>query len=199
MKSQEKPDVKHKMADALEFFMQAKPLSKINVSDIMKKSGLSRQTFYRHFVDIYDLVNWLHLEKNQLAFSIFEEYKDVEKAFDIALRMMLRYKNFYIHIVTLEGPNSFSTFFAEQLSKVYKTHIGEKRLNAEILLSIRLYSVGATKIIVDWIYNRMDMPPNVLAKYLTKSMPHNLIQFFPNTQGTETEHKTPPPLLHRKR
>jgi hypothetical protein len=144
-------------------------------------------------------VNWLHLEKHQLAFSIFEEHKDIEEAFDIALRMMLRYKNFYMHIVTLEGPNSFSTFFAEQTSNTFKTHIGEERLNAEILLSIKLYSIGVTKIIADWIYNQMDMLPNVLAEYLYKGMPHNLIQFFPNTQGTAPGHKTPPPLLHRKR
>lgn len=174
----EKQDVRYRIADALEFMMQTKPISKISVSDIMNQSGLSRQTFYRYFIDIYDLVNWLHSERNQLAFSIFEENKDVIESFNISLRMMSRYKNFYKYIVTLEGPNSFSAFFSNQILNACKAHIGENRLNTEILLSIKLYAIGATKIIADWIHNQMDMPSNVLAEYLYRSMPYNLIQFY---------------------
>jgi Transcriptional regulator len=78
MKLIEKHDTRYIIADALESAMQTKPLFKISISDIMNKSNLSRQTFYRYFIDIYDLVNWLHSERNKLSFSIFEEKKDVK-------------------------------------------------------------------------------------------------------------------------
>ena len=35
-----------------------KPLSKITVTDITEDCGISRMTFYYHFKDIYDLVEW---------------------------------------------------------------------------------------------------------------------------------------------
>ena len=35
-----------------------KPLSKITISDITEDCGINRMTFYYHFKDIYDLVEW---------------------------------------------------------------------------------------------------------------------------------------------
>ncbi|OAA90791.1 TetR/AcrR family transcriptional regulator C-terminal domain-containing protein [Clostridium ljungdahlii] len=178
MKLVNRYDTKLRIADALEFIMQAKPLSKICVSDIMEKSGLSRQTFYRHFFDIQDLVNWLHTERNQLSIAIFEENEDVLESFNISLKSMLRYKNFYKHIVTLDGPNSFSAFFNNQIVNACKAHIGKDRLNEEILFSIKLYSIGATNLIIEWIQKQMDMSPRELAEYLSRSMPKNLVKFY---------------------
>ncbi len=178
MKLIEKQDTKYRIADALEFLMQTKSISKISISDIMNKSGLSRQTFYRYFIDIYDLINWLHSERNQMSISIFEENKNVVESFDISLKLMLRYKNFYKYIINLEGPNSFLIFFSNQITTACKKYIGENRLNPELLLSIRLYAIGATNIITDWIKNGMDIPTFVLAKYLYYSMPHNIFQFY---------------------
>jgi Transcriptional regulator len=178
MKLIEKHDTRYIIADALESVMQTKPLCKISISDIMNKSSLSRQTFYRYFIDIYDLVNWLHSERNKLSFSIFEENKDVKESFAISFRMMLRYKNFYKYISMLDGPNAFSAFFCNQIFNACKVHIGETRLNSEILFSIKLYSIGATKIIIDWVQDQMDIPSDILAEYLFASMPHNLMQFY---------------------
>ena len=39
--------------------MKRKSLEKITVSDIVQNCGLNRQTFYYHFQDKYDLVNWI--------------------------------------------------------------------------------------------------------------------------------------------
>ena len=35
-----------------------KPLDKVTISDITDDCGISRMTFYYHFKDIYDLVEW---------------------------------------------------------------------------------------------------------------------------------------------
>jgi len=109
------------MAEALEIIMQTKAFSKISVTDITNISGVSRQTFYRHFKDIYDMVNWIHAERTQLSIDIFAETNDVVESFYIIFTMMQRYKNFYRYAITLEGPNSFSDYYSEAFIHACKT------------------------------------------------------------------------------
>jgi probable dihydroxyacetone kinase regulator len=49
---------KNIMKDSLKKFIAKKPLSKITISDIAEDCNISRMTFYYHFKDIYDLVEW---------------------------------------------------------------------------------------------------------------------------------------------
>ena len=42
--------------------MLKKPLDKITIRDITDDCGISRMTFYYHFQDIYDLVEWCCIE-----------------------------------------------------------------------------------------------------------------------------------------
>lgn len=46
------------MKNSLKKLIKETPLSKITVSDIAEDCGISRMTFYYHFKDIYDLVEW---------------------------------------------------------------------------------------------------------------------------------------------
>lgn len=49
---------KQAMADSLIALLKEKPLSKITVSEIVNGCGVSRMTFYYHFKDVYDLLEW---------------------------------------------------------------------------------------------------------------------------------------------
>ncbi len=51
--------------------LRAKPMDKITVTDIIEKSGISRNTFYYHFADIYNLLQFvLDREVERLSKSI---------------------------------------------------------------------------------------------------------------------------------
>lgn len=49
---------KHLLAQSLQELMATTPLEKISVNDIVDHAGVGRNTFYYHFEDKYDLVNW---------------------------------------------------------------------------------------------------------------------------------------------
>lgn len=49
---------KHLLAESLQELMVTTPLEKISVNDIVDHAGVGRNTFYYHFEDKYDLVNW---------------------------------------------------------------------------------------------------------------------------------------------
>lgn len=49
---------RYKLAASLKELVRREPLDKITVKQIVEGCGVSRQTFYRCFLDKYDLVNW---------------------------------------------------------------------------------------------------------------------------------------------
>ena len=49
---------KDAIAKALTDLLQERPIEKITIKDITDRCGINRQTFYYHFSDIYDLMEW---------------------------------------------------------------------------------------------------------------------------------------------
>ena len=53
---------KRALEASLKNLLLQKPLNKITINDITEDCGISRMTFYYHFKDIYDLVEWACVE-----------------------------------------------------------------------------------------------------------------------------------------
>lgn len=60
------------LAESLKKLLAKKTLEKITVKDITDDCGVNRQTFYYHFHDVYDLVEWI----------LQEEFKDLTEDLD---------------------------------------------------------------------------------------------------------------------
>ena len=60
---------KQAFADALRKLLEQKPFAKISVSHICEECGMNRKSFYYHFKDKYDLVNWILTLKLQRFFQ----------------------------------------------------------------------------------------------------------------------------------
>ncbi len=50
---------KRKIADCVKELMYHKEIRKITIQDIMAATNMSRQSFYYHFKDIYDVLEWI--------------------------------------------------------------------------------------------------------------------------------------------
>ena len=50
---------KKAFAEAIKHLLTKKPLTKISVKDITEHCNISRNTFYYHFRDKYELINWI--------------------------------------------------------------------------------------------------------------------------------------------
>ena len=55
-------DVRKLLAQALVEICEHKLLDHVTVTEITQRAQLTRQVFYRHFVDKYDLAKFIHLE-----------------------------------------------------------------------------------------------------------------------------------------
>ena len=47
------------LSGALKELLEEQSFEKISVSDICERCGMNRKSFYYHFKDKYDLVNWI--------------------------------------------------------------------------------------------------------------------------------------------
>ena len=79
---------KQMLADALIHLSSKKTFSKITVSEIVDYCNINRKTFYYHFTDIYDLLEW-HLN-NEIShvISIFDPIKDINATTAFAINYM---------------------------------------------------------------------------------------------------------------
>lgn len=66
---------KNALKASLEKLLAKKPLDKITINDLTSDCGISRMTFYYHFKDIYDLVEWVCLEKSRKALQGKKTYE----------------------------------------------------------------------------------------------------------------------------
>ena len=60
-------NTKYVLGEALKELLQKKPLNKITVTEIVDLCGLNRMTFYYHFKDIYDLLEWVCISDAEKA------------------------------------------------------------------------------------------------------------------------------------
>jgi probable dihydroxyacetone kinase regulator len=65
---------KRALEQSLKNLLLKKPLTKITVADIAEDCGINRMTFYYHFKDIYDLVEWSCLEDAKRALDEKKTY-----------------------------------------------------------------------------------------------------------------------------
>ena len=104
---------KKALAQSLKELGSTKILDKITVADITNHCGVNRQTFYYHFNDKYELLNWIYTE---------DLFKPLTKDLDFfnwgdklvgLLKYMKNMKPFFMNTI-----KSSNNFFAEYMDKV---------------------------------------------------------------------------------
>ena len=65
---------KRALEASLKKMLLKKPVTKITINDITEDCGVNRATFYYHFKDIYDLVEWMCIDESGKALEGKKEY-----------------------------------------------------------------------------------------------------------------------------
>jgi len=105
---------KNALATSLKELMREKPFSKISVSDICDRCGMNRKSFYYHFKDKYDLVNWIFLV-DFIGKMDVDSYHTGWDAVEDICNKFYEDKEFYIAALHIEGQNSFHDYVLESI------------------------------------------------------------------------------------
>ncbi len=108
---------KERILQALEELLQCGQLDDIHVSDLIRLAGVSRKTFYRHFQDKYDLVNWIFY----IDFIGLVNTREYRSGWDLLVSvgdLFYRDQEFYRAALKIEGQNSFQEYFHESMAPI---------------------------------------------------------------------------------
>lgn len=97
--------------------MRRKPFEKISVSDICNDCGINRKSFYYHFRDKYDLVNWIFFV-GFLGEMDLSSYQDGWDWMQDICQYFYREKEFYRAALRIEGQNSFRDYLIETVEPI---------------------------------------------------------------------------------
>lgn len=89
---------KRALEASLKNLLLQKPLDKITINDITEDCGISRMTFYYHFKDIYDLVEWSCEEDASKALNGMKTYDTWQQGFLQIFRAVLENRPFIMNV-----------------------------------------------------------------------------------------------------
>lgn len=165
---------KHMIAQGMKTLLETKSFEEISVGDIAKQCRISRNTFYYHFKDKYDIISWIFY--SEITPIIGEASIDNWSQGLLQLcRYMQQHKSFYIKVLHVQGQNSFS----EGLLEFYTNLVRNMLLNAKAdqLLSQRqirvisdFYAFGLTGVLMKWAKEGMEGEPEPVVAVLQEML-----------------------------
>ena len=148
------------MADALKDLSEDMPFAKISIGDICRHCNMSRKTFYYHFKDKEDLVNWI-FETEFIENARKNTYASVWDAVEDLLEYFYRNRSFYRKILFLEGRNSFAFYFNELIYSVFVEQLQTILQNPAVKESqINFVADGMVCMLKRWLSGADCTPPD---------------------------------------
>ena len=169
---------KKAFGDALKELLKTQPFEKVTVSSICEHANMKRTSFYYHFLDKYDLVNWIFDTEYEAflkeAFSVESlEPKGVPKGVTIwdLIRSTAEYfyqnAAFYQNIVSFTGQNSFLDHFRELLAPLLQEMLRDYHKDSTAMeFHINFQSDAILAALVRWLNDPKRVPPDTLVQLL---------------------------------
>ena len=161
---------KRALAASLKKLLSKKPLDKITVSDITDDCEVNRQTFYYHFKDIYDLLEWIFT--NEVIEEIDNEIEENwQQKFIYIFEYVIQNKEFIKNVYSSGSKEYFLKFAYKQtnlliinfIEKEYK----DKKIKEENKKFIaNFYKYGFVGVMEEWIETGMKEEPQKIVSKL---------------------------------
>ena len=156
-------------AEALKTLMVREPFGKISVGDIVDACGMTRQSFYYHFKDKYDLMNWIYYTETTRFMTSYDTLDHWTDGLRDLCDYMRQNKTFYRNALNTNGQNSFPEYLNRYIKDLSISAV-ENITNAkydpvkwDFLVSF--FATAFVAFIVRWADNGMKEDP---AEFITK-------------------------------
>ena len=165
---------KEELARQLMSLMLKKSVDNIRIAEIVEPLGYSRQTFYHHFQDKYDLVDWIY--RNQIMnfmTLIGEDYPWIQA---VIAKNEIIYKNQSFFKKACQEER-FIESFTEITKRLY---FDEVRKNTtpeefeEVRFSVEFYAMACVKKTAEWAITGCKTEPDKLAVDFLICLPENV-------------------------
>ncbi len=173
--------MKYRLAQAVRECMRTTPVDKITVRQITEVCGTTRQTFYRHFQDKYDLINWYFDKLLTESFAHMGEGKTVYEGLVKKFIYIRQEHVFFAGAFRSDDHNSLKEHDFELILSFYLHLIREKTGRApdeQIHFLLEMYCRGSIYMTVKWVLGGLKLTPQELAGLLVDGMPRPVDRLF---------------------
>lgn len=155
---------KNALADSLKTLLETRPVSKITISDITEHCGVNRMTFYYHFQDLYDLLEWSWIREANKVLNGKKTYSTWQQGFLQIFHAVSNNKQIVMNIYHSVNREQIEIYLYKL---TYDLLIGVVEENAADM-DVRdddkkfiadFYKYAFVGLILDWIKNGMKADP----------------------------------------
>lgn len=173
-----KKDIKLEIASAFKKLLIKKDISKITIKELTDVVGVIRPTFYNHFNDKYEILEYIIWEELLLPSKPLFVNDMFKEGVTLIFSNLKNDKDFYVNAIKIEGQNSFELIARQQVTKLLLSVIDEMRrtshrkypwLSREIVAEY--YAQSMCYVAISWIKRDFIIAPKELSEiyeYLTK-------------------------------
>lgn len=164
---------KRALEASLKKLLRTKPLNKITIADITEDCGINRMTFYYHFKDIYDLVEWSWQEDANKSLAEKKTYDTWEAGFLQILESIKENKLFILSIYRNIRRDYVENYLYQFTYRLLIDVIEEKAAGMPVAKSDKefianLYKYAFVGLLLEWINNDMTEDPKKIVSQLAK-------------------------------
>lgn len=162
---------KRAIAQGFKELMRHKSFEKITIADITKGCGLNRQTFYYHFQDKYELINWIYYNEAILPLTQNLTFETWSSQILQLLTLMQAEAYFYENALRENSRHEFQNYLLCVAKELFAGIIGRIAENTHIEFEDRqfiadFFSFGIVGVIVDWARKGMKETPEFITARL---------------------------------
>ena len=183
---EKKPDrrqekMKYRLAAAMKKCMERMPVEKVTVKEIVEECGTTRQTFYRHFLDKYDLINWYFDKILSESFKHMGTGETVYESLVRKFRFIEHERLFFDAAFRYDDQNSLRDHDYREIHAFYTNMIESRTkepLSSELNFILEMYCRGSVYMTTRWVSGEIEYTPEEMAKCLVEAMPAVLAEVF---------------------
>ena len=151
---------KRALEASLKKLLLEKPLNKITINDITEDCGVNRMTFYYHFKDIYDLVEWSCQEDASKALAGNKTYETWQQGFLQLFKAVQDNKPFIMNVYHSVSREQVENYLYKVTYDLLEGVVEEQAQGMSVrdedkAFIATVYKYAFVGLMLDWIKNDM--------------------------------------------
>lgn len=170
---------KRALEASLKNLLLKKPLDKITINDITEDCGINRMTFYYHFKDIYDLIEWCCVEDAKKALEGKKTYDTWQQGFLQIFEAVLDNKPFILNVYHSVSREQVEIYLYKLTYDLLIGVVEEKSAGMNVREENKkfiadFYKYAFVGLMLDWVRHDMKGDPHRIIEDLSVVMHGNV-------------------------
>lgn len=175
------------ICDAFFLVLKEKDLEKITVSDVVKKAGIVRSTFYNHYENIPALVTAIEDKTIEDIFSLMETFHpkddaDICKSFFVTICNYTINNPFLANLLRSPRGNEFFekalTMFHRYVAEVTQNVVSSGHSKEELSYMVACTIGSSLGVLHKWTKDNFAIPAEAVADLLTQAFIAGMLPFM---------------------